>query len=260
MLIDSHCHLDMEPLAADKEGAIERAYKAGVEQIINVGSSIRGSKASVELANSYPNIWATVGLHPHDAEAVLDLEQTIDELREMTKNDKVVAIGEIGLDYFYLEGDVASQKKQQKELFGRQLELAAELNLPVVIHTREAEEDTLKTLKEHQVSGVVHCYTGSFEFAKELLDLGFYIGFTGFITFEQDKFDPIRQVAKSVPLEKILVETDAPFLAPEPYRGKTNEPAFVVEVAKKIAELKNIPFEEFCDATVKNTKKVFNIK
>lgn len=261
--IDSHCHLDMEPLLGDQEGAIERANKVGVAGLINVGSSLRGSKRSIELSDKYPNIWASIGLHPHDADLVMDLEATIEELTELAKNDMVVAIGEIGLDYFDQEtgGEVTSVvKESQKALFTRQLDLAKDLNLPVILHIRNAWTDTLKILKEKKISrGVVHCFTGNPSEASDFLLLGLYIGFTGFVTFEQPKYDQISEAAKVVPLQKILIETDAPFLAPEPYRGKTNEPAYVVEVAKKIAELKGISLDDIAEASVKNTKKVFNI-
>lgn len=265
--IDSHCHLDMDPLSQDQEGVIERAYKAGVEKMINVGSSIRGSEASIELANRYPNIWATVGLHPHDAEVTVSIKDACDRLREMAKSDQVVAIGEIGLDFFQLEkGHENEIKKEQEALFSAQLDLALELDLPVVIHTRDAEEDTLRILTEWAKKrktkgriGVVHCFTGDKEFAKRLIDLDFYIGFTGFITFDQPKFDHIREAVKEVPLEKILIETDAPFLAPEPYRGETNEPSYVPLVAEKIAVLKCLEVKEVAETTLGNAKKLFTL-
>jgi TatD DNase family protein len=266
--IDSHCHLDMEPLAGEFEAAIERATKADVSMMINVGASMRGSKRSVELANLYPNIWASVGLHPHDAETILDMESTVEELRTLAKNDKVVAIGEIGLDYFDFEtkGEVTQKiKDEQKKLFEAQLELALELKKPVIIHTRDAWADTLSIVTSYNlqvtnsVPGVVHCFTGGPAEVAPFLELGFYIGFTGFITFEQSKFDDIREAVKVVPIDRILTETDAPFLAPEPHRGKTNEPAFVVEVAKKIAEVKGAKIEEVALCSENNAKKVFNI-
>jgi TatD DNase family protein len=249
-LFDSHCHLDMEPLVSEQEAVIERAFKAGVVGIINIGSSMRGSKASIVLAEKYPNIWASVGLHPHDAETT-----AIDELRALTENDNVVAIGEIGLDYFNLEDKSLIEK--QKDLFLAQLMLAREQKLPVVIHTRDAENDTIKILKGFKLSGVVHCYTGSVDFSKKLIELGYHIGFTGFVTFEQEKFENIRKVARAVPIDKLLLETDAPFLAPEPHRGKPNEPAYVLEVAKKIAELKSLSVVEVAEKTYENTKKLF---
>lgn len=263
-LIDSHCHLDFDPLSNELENVIERANESGVEKMINIGASLRGSKKSVEIANLYPNIWATVGLHPHDAGAIMDFEETIDKIRELSKNDQVVAIGEIGLDYFDPDGKVlARQRKEQQKLFEAQLTIAAEEDLPIVIHTRDADEDMLRILKKYlprvKKGGVVHCFTGNKDFVKKLLDLGLYIGFTGFITFDQPKFDHIKEAVKIVPIEKLLIETDAPFLAPEPYRGKTNEPAYVKYVANKIAKIKKLSVEEVAKITSQNTEKLFNI-
>lgn len=261
-LVDSHCHLDFEPLKNEQGSVIEQAHKAGVAKMINIGSSLRGSRASIEIANKYPHIWASVGLHPHDAETVNNIDSVIDELQKLAQNDKVVAIGEIGLDYFELENE--SQREEQKVLFEAQLDLAQKASLPVIIHTRDAEEDTFnilkaKTLNLKSAPGVVHCFTYRPDLAKKFLDLGFYIGFTGFVTFEQPKFDHIRDSAKIVPMEKLLIETDAPFLAPEPYRGKTNEPAYVIEVAKKISELKNLQLSEVAQKTSANAEKLFKI-
>lgn len=263
---DSHAHLDFEPLSKEKEAVVERAYKAGVEKILNVGASLRGSEASVKIANDFPNIYASVGIHPHEAEVTDDVEGAVERLRNLAANEKVVAIGEIGLDFFVPEGeDRRVNKTKQKELFEAQLKLAAELKKPVIIHTRDAEEQTFSILKSNvqnlnSCPGVVHCYTGGPDFVKKLLDLNFYIGFTGFVTFDQTKFDHIREAVKLVPIEKLLVETDAPFLAPEPFRGKTNEPAYVTLVAKKVAELKGILLEEVAEKTSRNAKKLFSLE
>lgn len=269
ILIDSHCHLELEPLKNDMQEAIERAARAGISKIVNVGNSLRSSKESVEIANQYPHIWATVGLHPHEAETLMHLGSTIEELRSLAQSDKVVAIGECGLDYYSATGDkrqvIREEKEKQKALFKAQLELAQELSLPIIIHSRDSAEDTLDILqttndkRRTTLGGVIHCFTYGPDVAKKFLDLGFYIGFTGFITFEQVKFDHIREAAKTVPIEKLLIETDAPFLAPEPNRGKTNEPAFVVDVAQKIAELKNISLEEVAEQTTKNAELLFGI-
>jgi TatD DNase family protein len=263
-LFDSHAHLDFEPLSNEKASVVERAYKAGVERILNVGTSVRKSEEAAEIADMFPNVYASVGIHPHDAEVTVDVENAVEKIRELAVRDKVVAIGEIGLDFFVPQGeDRKVDKKKQVELFEAQLTLAAELKKPVIIHTRDAEKETLEILKANlknlnAVPGVIHCYTSGPDFAKKLLELEFLIGFTGFVTFEQDKFDHIREAVRVVPLNKLLIETDAPFLAPEPYRGKTNEPAFVVEVAKKIAELKGVTPEEVAEKTYNNAEKLFN--
>lgn len=258
---DSHCHLDMEPLKNEIDAVVERAFKADIGYMINVGSSVRGSRESVRIAGLYPNIYAAVGIHPHEAEVLTDFDPAVEELRQLSANDKVKAIGEIGLDFFVPPGEERKlEKDKQKDLFFGQLHLVDELKLPVIIHTRDAEKETLEILKQFpHLKGVVHCFTGSLDFAKKLLDLGYYIGFTGFITFEQPKFDYIREAVKIVPLEKLLIETDAPFLAPEPYRGKPNEPAFVFEVAKKIAEIKGEEIEKVAEITTENAKNLFKI-
>lgn len=265
-LIDSHCHLDFEPLPEDIEGILCRAHDAGVYKMVNIGTTLLRSRKSVELAEKFPNVWASVGIHPEDASEILDLEALITELEEMTKSDRVVAIGEIGLDYNEAHEPLAmDQRKRQKELFMAQLELAERLGLPVIIHVRDAWDDFFKIISnfDFQISnsprGVVHCFTGDEKVAQKLVGLGFYLGFTGFITFGQEKFNHIRGAVKVAPLDNILIETDAPFLAPDPYRGKTNEPAYVVEVARKIADLKEVSLEEVAEITTKNAEKLFNI-
>lgn len=266
--IDSHCHLDFEPLSKELEAVLGRAKAVGVEKFINIGSSMRGSERSLEIAENYPNVWATVGLHPHDAESLMDFDGTMEKIRELASHDKVVAIGEVGLDYFDAEsqGKVSCDvKESQKKLFLAQLEIAIEKKLPIVFHVRDAWDDFFSIIKNYKLKnlnypkGVVHCFTGDEKIAKKAVDLGFYIGFTGFITFDQPKFDHIREAAKTTPLEKIIVETDAPFLAPEPYRGKPNEPAYVIEVIKKLAEMRNISAKEIANITAANTEKLFKI-
>lgn len=260
-LIDSHCHLDFEPLSEDIGGAIERAGQAGVTKMINIGTSLHRSKRSVEIAEYYQNVWASVGLHPQDAGEISSIDEALEELRRLAENDKVVAIGEIGLDYSQIQNE-KEKIKNQKEVFVKQLELAKELNLSVIIHIRDAWDDFLEIIqnkKYKRQKGVIHCFTGDEKIAKKILDLGFYLGFTGFVTFEQSKFDHIREAVKVTPLDRLLVETDAPFLAPEPYRGRTNEPAYVLEVAKKVAELKGLTFEEVAKSTTKNAEKLFGI-
>lgn len=267
---DSHCHLDLEPLSNEKEAVVERAAKADVVGMINIGTSLRGSARSVEIANMYPNIWATVGLHPQDVGEIISLSDTMEQLENLTANDQVVGIGEIGLDYYSAgtgtKGSVSvAEKKKQKELFITQLELANKLNLPVVVHIRDAWEDFFYIIENFKLKignypkGVVHCFTGNKEHAKKILDIGFCVGFTGFITFDQPKFNHIREAVGVVPINKLLIETDAPFLAPEPHRGKTNEPAYVTCVAKKVAEIKNLTEREVAEKTLNNTYKLFNL-
>lgn len=254
-LIDSHCHLDMDPLSRDIKGAVERAAKADVVEMINIGASLRGSERSLEIAEKYPNIWATVGLHPHEAGEILDFEGTMERIEELAGGDQVVGIGEIGLDYFAMQ----NTKEEQKKLFVSQLELAQKMELPIVIHIRDAWDDFFRIISDYKLKGVVHCFTGDEKIAGKVIDTGFYLGFTGFVTFEQSKFDHIREAVKAVPLNRLLIETDAPFLAPEPYRGKTNEPAYVAEVDRKVAELKGATFEKVAEETYNNTHKLFNL-
>lgn len=268
-LFDSHCHLDFEPLSTEMAEVIERAYKSGVAKMVNVGASMRGSEHSVEIANQYPNIWASVGLHPHEADTILDFEGTMEKISALAQSDKVVAIGEIGLDYYSVASDgrqvTRAEKEAQKKLFIAQLKIAEELNLPIIFHVRDAWEDFFSIIGNCKLEigncplGIVHCFTGDSKIAQKLVRLGISVGFTGFVTFNQDKFNQIREAVEAVPMNYILIETDAPFLAPEPYRGKVNEPAYVLEVAKKVAELKKISLDEVAETTTKNAEKLFNI-
>ena len=264
MLIDTHAHLDFAQFHRRHDEVIQRAHKARVNKIINVGTTLQGSRDSVGLANKYPGIYASVGIHPHD---VLSVDRTsMADILDLAKDDKVVAIGEIGLDYF---GKDFNKEAQRKE-FIIQIVLAKRLGLPIIIHNRKADEDILEILKVQEYSkGVIHCFSSSWQVAHKFLDLGFYISFTGSITFgikkQKDQSrgcspsGAILEVIKNTPLDKILIETDCPFLAPEPYRGKTNEPAYVVEVAKKIAEIRNISLEEVARKTTKNAERLFKL-
>lgn len=252
MLIDTHAHIEMKEFEVDREEVIKRAREAGVRYLISVGANMAGSKKAVELAGKYENVYAAVGIHPHDVKEMDD--STIQTLRELARHPKVVAIGEIGLDYF----KEFSPKELQVVKFRELLSLAKELNKPVVIHDRDAHEDTLRILKEEGIqNGVVHCFSGDNEFAKEILKLGFYISFTGVITFP--KAGEARKVIEAVPIEKIMVETDCPYLAPVPHRGKRNEPAFVREIAKTIAEVKGLSLEDVARITTLNVKELFGI-
>lgn len=252
-LIDTHAHLDFPQFNEDREETIQKAKETGVEKIINIGCNLERSQQSVDLAEKYENIWASVGLHPSDVDDHVET-RLIASLHDLAKHKKVVAIGEIGLDYFHKSGDI----KVQKKAFLEQIKIAQELNKPLVIHTRKAGEDLLKILKhEKPQNAVIHCFTETQEFADEVLAMGYYLSFTGIITYP--KADDIRKVVANTPLDRIMLETDCPFLAPQAFRGDRNEPAFVLEVAKKVAEIKGISLEEVAEVTTRNAEMFFGI-
>lgn len=253
-IFDSHAHYDDESFNEDRDRVIEEIKENGVIGVLNCGSSFEGAKNSLELAKKYPFFYAAVGIHPEYADIVS--EGIINEIEEMSGNEKVRAIGEIGLDYYW---DTNPEKKVQIDAFRNQMKLAEKLGLPVVIHDRDAHQDTLMVMKEFpKVIGVVHCFSGSVEFARECLKLGYYIGFTGVVTFKNAK--KILEVAKEVPVDKILVETDCPYMAPTPYRGKRNQSNYIIHILEKIAEIKDIPMNKLNDQIIKNTKDLFKIK
>jgi TatD DNase family protein len=250
-LVDSHCHLDDAQFDADREAVIERARAAGVETMLAVGTGNGPPdlEDGIRLAERYPLMVASVGVQPHDASKARP--ETYARLRELAAHPKVVAIGEIGLDYHYH----FSPPEVQREVFARQLELARELWLPVIIHTREAWPDTLRLLGEAPLAGgIMHCFSEGPEEAEQALALGFHISFAGVVTFP--KALRIQAAARMVPLERLLVETDAPYLAPVPHRGKRNEPAFVVETARKLAALRGTTLEQIAAATTENFKRL----
>lgn len=252
MLIDSHAHLEMKEFDSDRSNVIERARLAGVDSIVTVGTSLRLSRRALSIAREYENIYAAVGIHPHDV-AKAD-EKTFDELKLLAKDSKVIAYGEIGLDFFRN----ISPREKQTEMFGRQLELALELKLPVIIHDRDAHEETLRMVKASGVqSGVFHCFSGDDVMAKQCIDLGFYISVPGVVTFDKSKV--LHEVVRQVPLDFILLETDCPYLAPVPFRGKRNEPSFIVHTAKKVAAIKGVDWEEVALMASRNTRKLFGI-
>ncbi|MFH1029026.1 MAG: TatD family hydrolase [Pseudomonadota bacterium] len=253
MLIDSHTHLEMEDFDGDRDAVVERARQAGVEFMITVGTSITYCKKALEMADRYQEVYVAVGIHPHDVKDIDDA--TYDELRVMAAQEKVVAYGEIGLDFFRN----LSPRHVQIERFGEQLELAVEIGLPVIIHDREAHRETLDMLGSRQgrLSGVVHCFSGDRAMARKCLDLGFAISVPGTVTF--DKAEELRRVVQYVPLECLLLETDAPYLAPQPHRGKRNEPAYVANTAAKIAELKGLSYQEIACRTTENAKLLFGL-
>ena len=253
MLIDSHAHLEMKEFDADREEVIKRSKEAGVDFIITVGTNLALSKKASALAWEHENIYATVGVHPHDV-GKTD-QRTFESLKELAHHQKVVAYGEIGLDFFR---NISSQEKQI-ESFGLQLELALELNLPVIIHDREAHEQTLNIIKTSGVrKGVFHCFSGDYAMAKQCLDLGFYISIPGVVTF--DKAKTVQEVAERIPLSSLLLETDAPYLAPVPHRGQRNEPSFIIHTAQKVAAIKKVSWEEVAHVTACNTMELFGIK
>jgi len=263
MFIDTHAHLDFPEFKNEVSAVLGRAKEAGVERIINPGVDIATSKRALDLARRYPEVYAAVGLHPHSA---LDLDiETPGQLLTLSAHEKVVAIGEIGLDYYFLKRSSkyanCPSREAQIFCFEQMLDLALETNLPTIIHCREAEADLLAILKTYHggIRAVVHCFSGDYDFAEKILDLGFSISVTGTITFKNANPDTIEAVRKT-PLGSLMIETDAPLISPEPYRGKRNEPAYVVEVAKRIAEIKKISLAEVEAETTKKAKKFFGIK
>ena len=258
-MIDSHCHPQLPQFDKDREEMINRALDSGI-QMICVGTDLEMSKKAIELAQKHSGIWASVGLHPNDN---LDEEFGEKDYEDLLKQDKVVATGEIGLDYYRTEK--LEDRKRQRDRFVQQLELAKKVGKPLILHCRDSKAGSTGTAYPEMIDilkngytdlgGVVHSYTGSLDEAKRFLDLGLYLGFNGIITFAR-QYD---EVVKYVPLDRILLETDAPYLTPEPYRGQRNEPVYVIEVAKKIAELKNISVEEVAEQTTKNCKELFGL-
>ncbi|MCX5678374.1 MAG: YchF/TatD family DNA exonuclease [Candidatus Omnitrophica bacterium] len=255
MLIDTHCHLDFKDFDPDRDDVINRALKAGVMKIINVASSIEGSHRSVELANKYDMVYATVGVHPHDAKSVTD--SAISELKALAKDKKVVAIGEVGLDYYRN----LSPKEDQASAFKKFVYLALDLDLPLIIHAREADRDALDMLKSEKrdaLRGVIHCFSGNADFMKECLDIGFFISFTANITFK--KADDLRMVARDIPPERLLLETDAPFLAPQAMRGKRNEPAYLTHLVGEWSRLLDLSKDDVARITTHNANSLFKLK
>ncbi len=254
MLIDSHAHLDMQQFDEDRQKILERAASGGLTHILTVGTDLDSSLAAVTLAQEYDLIYAAVGYHPHNAQGC-DF-QKLDKLARMTSEPKVVAWGEIGLDFFRN----LSPPEDQLKVFSRQIEMANDLKLPVIIHDREAHKDVfaiLKKLGKSEKRGVIHCFSGDIDLAKDFIELGYYISIPGTVTYK--KASQVKEVAFGIPLERMLVETDAPFLAPVPKRGKRNEPLFVTYTAQEIARIRNIEFEEVARATAQNAKDLFGL-
>ena len=256
MLFDSHAHLNDERFDEDREELISSLQEKGVDLVVNPGACIKTSIESVELANKYDFIYAAVGVHPHD---VGELDETaIYTLRQLaTENKKVVAIGEIGLDYYYDN----YPREVQKEWFIKQIELANELKLPIIIHDRDAHGDTFEIIKKYkspEIGCVLHCYSGNVELAREYVKMGCYISLSGTVTFKNNK--KTKEVAREIPLDRLFIETDSPYMAPTPHRGKRNDPSLVQFVADTIAVEKGVSYETVCEATKENAKRFFGIK
>ena len=253
MIFESHAHYDSSKFSEDREELLNSMQENGVGTIVNAGATWKSVTTGLELANQYPFVYAALGLHPDE---VGDLnEERFAILKAECQKEKVVAVGEIGLDYYWDNESHDIQKKW----FIRQLELARELDLPVIIHSRDAAEDTLKIMKEHAqgMRGVIHCFSYSKEMAEEYVKLGFHIGVGGVVTFKNGK--KLKEVVEAIPIERILLETDSPYLAPEPHRGKRNSSLYLPHIAQMIADLKGITYEEVVAQTEKNGKELFSI-
>jgi TatD DNase family protein len=250
-LIDSHAHLDFQQFDRDRDAAILRAREAGLVAIVNIGTSLASSRASVALAEQYEFIYATVGVHPHDAKTVD--QDVLEELRILARHPKVVAIGEIGLDYYR----DYSPRPAQRQAFRDQLALASALGRPVVIHSRDAHDEVLATLQGWEGTGVLHTYAAGPEHLDAVMAMGFYVGISGPVTFP--RAERLREVAQAVPQDRLLLETDCPYLTPEPHRGKRNEPAYVRYVAEAVAQVRDTPPERIAGTTTENARRLFGL-
>lgn len=250
LIFDTHAHYDDKAFDEDRDELLTKLFSENVAYIVNQGTNLELSGYSISLSEKYPNMYCAVGIHPECiTENSLD---ELDEIKKLSKHKKVVAIGEIGLDYYW---DIP--KEPQKLIFEKQLELANELDMPVNIHDREAHGDTLELLKKYKPKGILHCFSGSVETAREIIKLGMYIGMGGVITFKNSR--KAVEVISDIPIEKLVLETDCPYLSPIPFRGKRNHSGMIQYTAEKIAEIKNIPVEYVLKITLENAKKVYNI-
>ncbi len=266
-MIDVHCHLNFHSFEKDQDEVIKNAFKAGVYAIINTGTKIDSSKKAIELADKYDNLYAIVGVHPHHADK-LELETDWDEqLEKLTTHKKVVAIGECGLDYYSYKSNGIVDPKLQKEVFIKQIELSQGVKLPLQIHNRQAGKDILEILSHYKNDlqdppGMFHCFAGSFDVLKQALQLGFYIGFDGNITYPgiaKGEETDLKELAKYTPLDRIVTETDSPYLTPQPHRGSRNEPRYVILIGEFLAQIKQVPFSTLRAQTVQNAQTVFTI-
>jgi len=254
LLIDTHAHLDDLRFKRDRDQVIRRAFEAGIEAILNVGTDLKSSRASVALSERYERIYAAVGCHPHDAD-ILSLD-VLSQLADLARREKVVAIGETGLD-FYRD---RSPRDVQRQAFRDQIRLAQKVKLPLIVHSRAADEETMRILREEgaaEVGGVLHCFPGDMELAREAIRMNFYIGLGGTTTFKKSSSSA---VARALPVERLLLETDCPYLAPVPHRGKRNEPAFVRFVAERIAQERAMPLDTLAAVTSANARTLFGLR
>ena len=253
MLFDTHAHLNDPAFDPDREELMAGLRDKGIGYVMNAGCSLSSSKDIIAMAENYPWLYASVGSHPDSADEVN--EEVIEEYRQLCRHEKVKAIGEIGLDYYYED----IPREIQKNAFRMQMALASEVDLPVIIHEREAHDDGMRIVKEFpKVGGVFHCYSGSAEMARQLVNMGWYIGFTGVLTFKNAR--KAVETAASIPLDRIVLETDCPFMAPEPFRGKRNDPGYLPKMAEKLAEIRGISVEEAIAVTTENAKRLYRIE
>ena len=253
ILVDTHAHIDEEGFAQDFDEMLERAYANDVKYVVNIGANMDESRVSIELADKYESIYATVGVHPHDVEEIND--KALDQLAQWCKHDKVVAVGEIGLDYFRSQ----TSKEMQAYAFAAQLDVARQMHMPVSIHDRDAHGDVMRMLKNEGkgINGSLHCFSGSWEMAKELIKMDYYIAIGGAVTFKNAAKLP--EIAANIPLEYLLLETDCPYLAPHPHRGTRNEPANIRPIAEFIANIRGITLEELAAATTANAARIMRM-
>ena len=254
MIFETHAHFDDKAYDKDRETLLKSLNFHGIEGLVNVGADLKSSRQSMELAKEYPFVYAAVGVHPEQVEELN--EDALEELKEMAKTEKAVAIGEIGLDYYY--DDIPAEI--QKKWFQAQLDLAVALNKPVIIHSRDAAQDTMDIMKEYQgkLTGIIHCFSYSKECAAFFIKNGYYLGIGGVVTFSNAR--KLKEVVQEVPLNRIVLETDCPYLTPAPYRGKRNSSHYLILVAEEIAKIKNVTVEEVIRVTNKNAKEVYRIK
>lgn len=264
-MIDVHCHLNFRSFKDDADEVAKRAFDAGVKAIINVGTKIDSSIKAIELAEKYENMYAIVGVHPHHADKLE--ENWLQELEQLAKHPKVVAIGEIGMDFFKYKSNGIVDPELQVDVFRKQIELSIKLKLPLQIHNRQAGKEILRILEDYKTEllnppGMFHCMSGDLEFLRKVLDLGFYVGFDGNISYRgiaPGETTSLPELVKSSPIGRILTETDSPFLAPEPHRRTRNEPSYVIIVGEFIAKIKGITFDELKDATIRNSEHLFKL-